>query len=92
MAAPEQEFEQRMMRLTAATANIVPRVGYEEQLLVLLGAATANDVSSVVVRFGKIGVAIGALVAAAAIVLAQSHLMDVDQEEALAYGTTEYFE
>jgi hypothetical protein len=37
-------------------------------------------------------VAIGALVAAAAIVLAQSHLMDVDQEEALAYGTTEYFE
>lgn len=85
-------LDRELARLTQATAAIVPRDGYEERLMVLLGATTANDVSTVLFRFGKFGVAMGALVAAASVVLALNSAATVEQDDALAYATQEYFE
>lgn len=88
----ELDLDRELSRLTRATASIAPRSGYQEQLMVLLGASTANDVTSVLFRFGKIGVAMGALVAAASVVLALSSSGAVEQDDAIAYATQEYFE
>jgi hypothetical protein len=88
----DESIEERLTRLTAQTNAVGPSAGYEAKLLVLLGAAPANDAVSFVWRWGKVGVALSALVAAASIVLALSSSVDVEQEEALAYGTLEYFQ
>lgn len=88
----DDSIELRLARLKAQTAQVGPSAGFEEKLLVLFGAAPANDAMNFVWRWGKFGVALGALAAAASIVMALSSSAAMDQEEALSYGTTEYFE
>jgi anti-sigma-K factor RskA len=93
MKPHEEDFELRLARLKAQTEGVTPRAGFEERVLVLLGATTANDnTMNLVWRWGKFGVAVSALAAAASIVFALNSHLEVEQEEALAYGTTEYFE
>ena len=93
MKPHEEDFELRLSRLKAQTENVTPRAGFEESIFVLLGATTANDnTMNLVWRWGKFGVAVSALAAAASIVFALNSNLEVEQEEALAYGTTEYFE
>jgi hypothetical protein len=88
----EEDFELRLSRLKAQTEGVTPRAGFEESIFVLLGANTANDTVNLVWRWGKVGVAVSALAAAASIVFALNSHLEVEQEEALAYGTMEYFE
>jgi hypothetical protein len=92
MTQPEEALELRLHRLRSRTEGIVPSAGFEERLLVLLTATPANDALSLVWRWGKFGVALGSIVAAASIVLALSQRSSEEQEDALSYGTVEYFE
>jgi hypothetical protein len=92
MDSLDEAVEMRLARLKMQTSAVGPSAGFEDKIWVLLGAAPANDAMSVVGRWGKFGVAVGALLAAASIVLALSTSGNVEKEEALAYGTSEYFE
>lgn len=88
----DSDIEQRLARLRASTEPVGARAGFEDRVMVLLAATPANDVSSLVLRWGKFGVALGALAAAAGVILALNQTSAVEQEDVLAYGTTEYFE
>lgn len=92
MTQLDSDIEQRLTRLRESTERIGARPGFEDSVMVLLAATPANDVSSLVLRWGKFGVAVGVLAAAAGVILALNQASVVEQEDALAYGTTEYFE
>jgi hypothetical protein len=92
MTQPDEALALRLNRLRAQTEGIVPSADFEAKLLVLLSATPANDAFSLVWRWGKFGVALGAVVAAASIVLALGQSVTEEQEDALSYGTVEYFE
>ncbi|MGC4065507.1 MAG: hypothetical protein QM784_12840 [Polyangiaceae bacterium] len=92
MTLPDDAIELRLNRLRVQTDGIAPSAGFEAKLLVLLAATPANDALSQVWRWGKFGVALGAVVAAASVVLALSQSVTEEQEDALSYGTVEYFE
>ena len=92
MTLPDEALELRLHRLRSQTEGIVPSAGFEEKLLVLLTATPANDALSLVWRWGKFGVALGTIVAAASVVLALNQRVNEEQEDALSYGTVQYFE
>ena len=92
MTQLDDNIEQRLLRLKASTEAIVPRARFVEDVCILLAQHPSNDLSSVVWRWGKIGVALGVVVAAAGVMLALGQSSVIEREEALAYGTMEYFE
>lgn len=88
MNIPTDYVDERLSQMTRATANLVPRTGFEARVMLAL-RAPAVDLRTLMWRQGRYGLVLSLLAFAFAVGMAVHNESNDDEQQAVAYGTAE---